>query len=215
MCLVLGRPGNMDWRHTLPSLPIDARLPTDRSKTPIVPRNEASEPPTALTRIIFLYKAIVPLRDIQDLEQDGPYPKDFTKVDKVHQKIMDINDSKPAVFRLQNPDTRWDEDPNLYWIKAARLYLEQIHLFNLMALHRPYVFHREKSREEALLTSLDMLEIQRQMFIGLPSLTWRKYVNSILPPSPRVPLASLCDLGLILACPVSTCSLGVLMLSPL
>ena len=118
-----------------------------------------------------MHSLTLPLREIQDLEQDGPYPKDFSKVGMVHQHIMDLNEKKPAAFRLNNPDTRWDSTA---WIQPTRLYVAQMHEFSLMALHRPYVFHRKESRTEALRASLEMLELQRLFFEGLPPEAWRK-----------------------------------------
>ena len=175
MCLILGRPGTMDWRHGFPSLPTDAPAPSDRSKTPIVPRNPEKDSPTPLTRALWIHELASPLRDIQDLEQEGPYPKDFSRIDRLHQKIMTLNDSKPAIFRLENADTRWDSDPNvIQWIHGTRYYFHMLHEFSLLALHRPYVFHRKESRAEALRASLAMLDMQRLMFEGLPSTSWRK-----------------------------------------
>lgn len=179
MSLILGRPGGVDVRHGFPSIPIDAVIPTpqDQSKTPVVPRDEATSPPTPLTRGLWQWALSAALFDIRGLEEDGPYPKDFSKVDAVHQKILAIDDIKPPVFRLKNPDTRWDDEPGSAWIRAVRFYLAQLHAFNLMALHRPYIFHRKESRSEALQASIEMLEIQRLTFEGLPPESWRKYVS--------------------------------------
>jgi len=174
MCLILGRPGTVDWRHGLPSIPVDALPPSDRSTTPVVQRHDDKDPPTPLTRGLWLHALTLPLREIQDLEQDGPYPKDFYKVDMVHHHIMELNDQKPAAFRLNNPDTRWDNVPGTVWIKSTRLYVAQLHEFSLMALHRPYIFHRKESRVEALRASVEMLELQRLFFEGLPPEAWRK-----------------------------------------
>ena len=130
-------------------------------------------PPTPLTRGLWLHSLSLPLRQIQELEQLGPYPKDFSKVNMVHERIMELDDKKPAAFRLQNPDTRWDD---MAWIQPTRLYLAQMHEFSLMALHRPYIFHRKESRIEALRASVEMLELQRIFLESLPPEAWRKYV---------------------------------------
>lgn len=177
MSLILGRPGGVDVRHGFPSIPIDAAIPKDQSKTPVVPRDEAVEPPTPLTRGLWLWQLSRALFDIRELEEDGPYPKDFSKVDKVRQKIMAIDDCKPAVFRRKNPDTRWDDYPDMKWLPTVRYYVAQLHEFNLMALHRPYMFHRRESRSNALKASIEMLELQRLTFKGLPPESWRKYVS--------------------------------------
>ncbi|KAK5997140.1 hypothetical protein PT974_02493 [Cladobotryum mycophilum] len=175
MCIILGRPGSMDWKHDLPSLPTDAPTPSDRSRTPVLPRDEERDPPTPVARNLLMFKMVSTLEEVHKLEGDGSYPKEFTKVDQLHEKMLRIQDSKPAYFRLQNTDKRWDEYPNMSWIKEARYFLEHMHYFCVLALHRPYVFHREKSRELALKSSLDMLEIQRLTFAGLPSKSWRNF----------------------------------------
>lgn len=88
---------------------------------------------------------------------------------------MSLHDSTPAIFRLQNPDTSWDDDADVApWIQVSRYYFQLLHAFSLMALHRPYVFHRKQSRDEALSAGLTMLEMQRLMFEGLSSASWRK-----------------------------------------
>ncbi|KAK2590122.1 hypothetical protein QQS21_012202 [Conoideocrella luteorostrata] len=176
MCLILGRPGTVDWRHGLPSLPIDAPAPSDRSKTPIVTRDPEKDPPTPLTRALWLQELTGPLRDIQDLEQDGPYPKDFTKVDKVQRQITLLNEHMPAIFRLEHGDTRWDDHPGVHWLPGTRYYFAMLHEFSLMALHRPYVFHRRESRAEALRAGLALLDISRLTFAGLPSASWRNFM---------------------------------------
>lgn len=180
MCLILGRPGSMNYRHGFPTLPIDARftLASDRSKTPVIPREEGVDPPTSLTRNILLYKTMLPLRDVLDLEPEGPCPRDWSKVLKIQQNIMDIHDATPAAFRIENPDRQWDHLPELHWLHQARCLSEQMFQFTLVALHRPYIFHREESRLEVIKGSLGMLEMQKRMFEGLPPKSWKKYVPS-------------------------------------
>jgi hypothetical protein len=65
----------------LPSLPIDAQVPPSRTMTPVMPRNEATDPPTLVRRAIRLFKLARNLRLILNLEFDGSYPHDFTRVD--------------------------------------------------------------------------------------------------------------------------------------
>ena len=172
--MVLGRPGTVDWNQNLPTAPVDAPIPKDRCKTPVVPRDEEKDPPTPITRVLWNRALCGPLRDVQNLEKDGPYPKDFSKVDKIHQDMMDLEQKAPPAFRLENPDTRWDNNPELHWLGAARYYFAQLYQFGRMALHRPYVFHRKQSRTEALKASLTMLELQKLTFDDLPPDSWRK-----------------------------------------
>lgn len=114
------------------------------------------------------------MREILELEQDGPCPKDYSKVDRVHQMCLDLDEATPAYFRLENPDRKWDDNPSCYWLQSVRFYLPQMNLFNLMALHRPYIFNRQKSRTEALKASIEMLHRQMLTFQGLDAGSWRK-----------------------------------------
>lgn len=173
--LILGRPGTVDWNQVLPTPPIDAPIPTCRSKTPVVPRGE-TERPTPITRILWNVQLSKPLQAIRNLENDIPGPKDFEKVDKLHQSILDLHDKIPSAFRLDEPDTQWDDEPDMHWLQASRFYFAQLHQFGLMALHRSYVFHRKGSRAEAIQASLRMLEIQKMTYQGLPPDTWRNYL---------------------------------------
>ncbi|KAK4233859.1 OMPdecase-domain-containing protein [Achaetomium macrosporum] len=166
MACVLGRPTTTNLGMAPPSLPVDAPVPKDRSKTPVVPRCE-NEPPTPLTRELWTYHIIQPLKEVLELQKEGPCPKDFSRVDRLHNEVLHLDASMPAFFRLQNPDTRFDGLPQCYWINLARAILPQITTFELMALHRPYIFTRPKSRTEALKASLDMLHAQRLHFMAL------------------------------------------------
>ncbi|KAF7558346.1 hypothetical protein G7046_g5809 [Stylonectria norvegica] len=174
--VVLGRPGMVDWNQQLPTLPVDAPIPADRSRTLVAPRDEEKDPPTPLTRMLWNYHMCMPLQAIQNLEKDGPYPKDTSKIDRVQQSIMDLDDRAPPVLRLDNPDTQWDNHPDMHWIQAGRYYAAQMLQFCLMALHRPYVFYRKASRVEAIQASLRMLEIQKMTFNGLPPDSWRNFM---------------------------------------
>ncbi|KAK8038957.1 fungal specific transcription factor domain-containing protein [Apiospora rasikravindrae] len=163
---VLGRPTSVDYRPLKRSLPIDAQIPKDRRKTPIYPRGE-DDPPTPLTRALWTFEIMKPLREILDLEKEGPFPKDFSKVEKIHQDLLDLQARMPAALRLDNPDTRYDDLPECWWLKMMRPTLPQTLSFNFMALHRPYIFTRASSRYEALKASLAMLEAQRYQFAAL------------------------------------------------
>ncbi len=160
---VLGRPTSIDFRLVNRSTPIDVVLPNEKKKMPLVPRGD-HDPPTPLTRAIWGFEMMRPLREILDLEKEGPFPKDFDKVDRLHQKLLDIQARTPAPFRLENPDTRFDDLPDCWWLPLTRPSLPQLMAFNFMALHRPYIFTRAVSRAEALRASISMLEAQRIYF---------------------------------------------------
>lgn len=174
MSVFLGRPGSIVWRPGQPTLPVDAPLPLQPSKTPVAARNDERDPPTLVTRILWMFQLARPLYDLLDLQRDGGHPKDYSKVDKLHQKMLDVEESKPAVFRSENPDRRWDNYPGMHWLENSRLYFKQLHYFGLIALHRRYMFHRKQSRTAALKASIHMLDIQKRSFQGLDPASWRK-----------------------------------------
>lgn len=166
MACVLGRPTTINLGMAPPSLPVDAPDPKDRARTPVLPRRE-DDPPTPLTRALWACHLMRPLKDILELEKEGPCPKDFERVDRVHNELLELDARTPAYFRLENPDTRFDALPECDWLPLARVILPQLSTFELMALHRPYIFTRPKSRTEALKASLDMLHVQRLHFMAL------------------------------------------------
>ncbi|KAF5006106.1 hypothetical protein FDECE_7478 [Fusarium decemcellulare] len=173
--MVLGRPGTVDWNQVLPSPPVDAPIARDRSKTPVVPRRE-DDPPTPITRLLWNLQLCGPLRAIQNLENEGPYPRDSNKIDQLHQSIVELDEKMPPAFRLDNPDTRWDSQPEVHWYQATRYYFAHLHQFSKTALHRPFVFNRKESRVEAMQASLRALEIQKMTFEGLPPDSWRNFM---------------------------------------
>ncbi len=129
---VLGRPTTID-RSIDPTLPIDAPIPKDRSKTPVLCRGE-NDPPTPLTRALWSYKIIAPLRDILDLEKDGPCPKNFTRVDQIHDDLLALDEKTPPFFRMENPDMRFDHLPGCSWLPGARTTLLSVLAFNFIAV---------------------------------------------------------------------------------
>ncbi|KAH7246139.1 hypothetical protein BKA59DRAFT_477294 [Fusarium tricinctum] len=173
--MVLGRPGTVDWNQALPTPPIDAPIPENRNKTPVVPRGE-DDHATPITRILWNYKLCGPLRAIQNLEVGGSYPMDPLKIDGIHQSILDLDKNMPPSFRMENPDTRWDHLPEAHWYPANRFYFASLHEFSKMALHRPFIFNRLESRVEAIHASLKTLEIQKMTFEGLPPDSWRNFM---------------------------------------
>lgn len=165
MSVVLGRPIAID-ASIKPTPPIDAPIPRDRSKTPVLPRGP-DDPPTPLTRALWAFESMLPLRDIVAMEKDGPHPRSFARLEQLHQELVDLEDRTPAYFRRENPDTRFDHLPGCQWLRPARATLPQLISFNFMALHRPYIFTRPQSRREALKACLSMLAMQRSHFAML------------------------------------------------
>jgi hypothetical protein len=172
MACVLGRPTTIDYHMTPPSLPVDAPDPKDCSRTPVLPRGE-NDPPTPLTKALWAHRLMGVMHEIIQLEKEGPCPKDFGRVDKIHNELFEIVEQLPACFRLENPDTQWDHLPECHWLPLTRLIIPQLYTFEYMALHRPYIFTRPKSRTEALKASLDMLHVQRLYFQALKPQMYR------------------------------------------
>ncbi|KAG9258100.1 uncharacterized protein F5Z01DRAFT_633099 [Emericellopsis atlantica] len=175
MSTFLGRPGTINRAHGLPTPPVDTKAPVHRSRQSVVPRDEWNDPPTAIISVLWLRELQHHLFDVADLEQDGPRPKDYSKVDAIHERMVATEERKPAILRVVNPDTRWDHEPETAWVQHLRYHFAGLYAFNLMVLHRPYIFHRKKSRHEALKASLQILEMGRCMFHGLPPDHWRNY----------------------------------------
>lgn len=163
--IVLGRPSSIDTTVTY-TRPIDAPDPKDPSKTPVTQRSE-SDPPSRMTRTLWMFENTMALRDIMELEKEGPCPKDFSKVDKIHQRLVEFEAKTPAFFRTENPDTRYDDLPECFWVPMIRGTFPLQLAFNMMALHRPYVFTRPYSRREALKASFNVLEAQREHFASI------------------------------------------------
>ena len=173
-CLLLGRPSIINADEKLPPLPLDVSVPRDIRSTPLIPRDDDREPPTPIVNGMWLYRLSSNLREVLKLDSDGPFPKDWTKVDALHQSILSLHERQPAIYRIVNPDTRWDELPETQWIKGTRYYMAQIHQFTIMCLHRRYMFYRRESREETLRASLTILKLHKGYFENVPSISWKK-----------------------------------------
>ncbi|RFU74917.1 fungal specific transcription factor domain-containing [Trichoderma arundinaceum] len=160
--VVLGRPAAID--NTIePTLPVDAPIAGNRSAAPVLPRC-VDDVPTPLTRAIWAYRIMDNLRRVQALEKEGSCPKGFSHVDRLDREIRQLDECIPSFFRRHNPDKKFDSLPECYWISSARATLLQLLSFNLIALHRPYIFTRSTSRSRALEACLDMLQAQRDHF---------------------------------------------------
>lgn len=163
MGAVLGRTPQCDIAAASETLPVDVMPSREGRRMPMVPRPDDS-PPTPLTRAIWMFKLVRPLRDIISLEKQGPFPKDFSQIEKIQQSLQDLEAQMPAPFRLHNPDTRFDHLPECRWLSLTRPTIPQILQFGKLALHRPYIFTRASSRLEALKASFGMLDAQQQYF---------------------------------------------------
>ncbi|KAF3076266.1 hypothetical protein CFAM422_001789 [Trichoderma lentiforme] len=160
--MVLGRPAAID-DNTEPILPVDVPITANRPLTPVLLRS-TDDVPTPLTRAIWAYRIMKNLRHIQALEKEGSYPENYSHVDRLDQELRQLDQSIPPYFRRRNPDKSFDSIPECYWLSGARATLPQLLSFDLIALHRPYIFTRLESRSRALEACLDMLQAQREHF---------------------------------------------------
>jgi len=160
---VLGRTPQCDIATVSETLPVDVMPSMEGRRMPMIPRPDDS-PPTPLTRAIWLFKMVRPLRDIIGLEKQGPFPKDFSHIERIQQSLQDMEAQMPAPFRLYNPDTRFDHLPECWWLSLTRPTIPMVLHFGKLALHRPYIFTRASSRLEALKASFGMLDAQQQYF---------------------------------------------------
>lgn len=174
--MVLGRPAAIDDNTEL-MLPVDVPITANRPATPVMPRG-ADDVPTPLTRAIWAYRVMKNLRQIQALEKEGSYPEDFSHIDRLDQELRQLDQSIPPCFRRRNPDKSFDSIPECYWLPAARATLLQLLSFDLMALHRPYIFTRPESRSRALEACLDMLQAQREHFESIEENQYKTSVYS-------------------------------------
>jgi hypothetical protein len=169
--MVLGRPAAII--DTLePTLPIDVIIVQNRLANPVLPRG-AHDAPTPLTRAIWAYRIMSNLRKVQVLEREGPFSEDFSHVDRLDQEMRQLDADIPCFFHRYNPDRTFDSIPDCYWIPRARATLPQLLSFNLIALHRPYIFTHPASRSRALGACLDMLRAQKEHFESIQENQYR------------------------------------------
>jgi hypothetical protein len=163
MGVVLGRPTTVDPRDGKPTFPIDAPIPKNRREVAPSPRTD-DDPPTPLTMLLWNAEIAAPLWDIFNLEKEDPRQNNIPKVEKMHMLLNQIALHCPPFFRHQNPDTRFDNIPDCFWLPGARQYFRNATNFTIMALHRPYIFTNPSSRTAALKAGLEILRAQRTYF---------------------------------------------------
>lgn len=163
MGLILGRPTVIDINEDKITVPIDTPSTINRRLSAPLPR-AIDDPPTPLTMLITNTRFLYALREILVLEKEGVHPKDYTKVDQVHQEIVKSIEHLPPFFRSVNPDTTFDDRPDCHWLPAARQLFDTTGAFVIMTLHKPYAFTNSNHRHEALKASLTILRAQRRLF---------------------------------------------------
>lgn len=188
MALGLGRPTLMNNTDANVTIPIDTPSTKNHKGTAPLPRSE-SDPPTPLTILITNAKFILVLYDILALQKEGVHPKDYTKVERLHEEIVMQHEQMHPALRSESPDITFDEHPDCKWLPAARQILASHIGFLIMALHKPYVFTNSNSRHEALKAGLTMLRAQKCLFQNLQARHYKLF-NIVLSTFDAVVLVS-------------------------
>ncbi|EXJ58666.1 hypothetical protein A1O7_06094 [Cladophialophora yegresii CBS 114405] len=183
MGMVLGKPLNFksDGYTIIP--PTDCEIPRNRTSTAPFQRTEYDKPNTFTVRLLE-YHIHKYLPQVRELEAQGPYPRDYGKVVRLHQIALDYIASIPPIYRFENPDRSYDaECPQL---ASQREFLcATVWLFVLM-LHRPYIFSLAKSRTEILKAGIEMLNAQQRFFLTLEQHHYRMFTLAYLTVEPCV-----------------------------
>jgi hypothetical protein len=175
MAMALGRTMFIDLKQSTTTAPLDCIIPPDRLKHVPVSRKE-TEAPTPLTERIYRLEVTRRFREIRELESQGSLPSTPEKVRELHHFIETFRKNLPDYYRVKDPDRSWDDKcPFLQTHRELMVFLTESFL---MALHRPYVFTREKSQKQVYTSALAILDsqdrlwdvtrtTQTQFFIGL------------------------------------------------
>ena len=165
MALTLGKSINLalDDFNLFP--PTDTAISNKRTTTLPSPRGEFDEPNSFTARLIE-YRLHVNLPRIIALEAEGPFPKSFAKVDKLHQEALDFIENLPPIYRFENPDTSYDA--KFTYLPAQRGNLCIMTWLFVLLLHRTYLFSSSRSRTEIVKASINILHALQRNVYHLP-----------------------------------------------
>lgn len=161
MALAFGRPMFINLKECTVTSPIDCDIPRDRLKRVPVARSNTDKP-TPMTERLLRYKLSRRFCEIRELENEGPLPSNGEKVRELHHFAINFRKSLPAIFSPTNTDTTWDTE--CPFVPTHRELLSYLVDFFLVALHRPYIFTREKSQLQVYKSSLAILDSQERLF---------------------------------------------------
>jgi hypothetical protein len=178
MSLALGRPSFINLKECTVTPPLDCKIPIDRFKTVPTARSDFDKP-TPMTERLLRFKMSLRGAEIRDLELQGPMPQNPEKVKELDQFAMTIRNSLPSFFHGSSPDYTWDaECPFIPTHRELTSYL--IDSF-LMALHRPYIFKRERSQIRVYKSALSILDSQERLFQSIRNSRSSFYIGSTFP----------------------------------
>ncbi|KAJ9607904.1 hypothetical protein H2200_007983 [Cladophialophora chaetospira] len=183
MGMVLGKPLNFKVNDYIIIPPTDCEIPRNRKSTAPFERTEYDKPNTFSVRLLE-YHIHKYLPQVRQLETEGPHPRDYGKVEHLHQMALDYIATMPSVYRCQNPDTSYDEEcPRL---ESQREFLCATVWLFILILHRPYIFSIAKSRIEILQAGIQMLNAQQRLFLTLKPHHYRMFTLAYLSVEPCV-----------------------------
>ncbi|KAF8470725.1 fungal-specific transcription factor domain-containing protein [Kalaharituber pfeilii] len=159
MAMLLGRPTMINDKHCTVTPPLDCEIPADLTQHEPTPRG-VMDPPTPFTQRILEYRTSYLGNELDEMNQEfaATGTPDFPRLDALHTKIMAFTETFPPEFSITNRDTRHDSLRPFLAVQAALLKCTFFSV--LVALHRPYLFIREKSRKEIVRACLIMLAAQ-------------------------------------------------------
>jgi hypothetical protein len=124
-----------------------------------------TEPPRPFDIILAGYHvAYRYFQEVHQLEYDGAKPQDYPKVESIHAAIKNNSGLLPPWCRLENPDTKFDQNRACQWLSVAREGLFSLINLVLLTLHRPYIFSVANSQTEALKAGISILRAQERLF---------------------------------------------------
>jgi hypothetical protein len=178
MAIALGRPMFINLNECNITAPTDCDIPRDRLKRVPVARTEWEEP-TSMTERLQHIKISRRWCEIRELEDEGPIPQRPEKVKELHNFAVNFRKTLPAIYRTENPDTKWDA--KYKFVPIHREMLSFLVDSFLMALHRPYVFTREQSQRQVYESSLAVLWSQERLFEYLRTSPTHFHIGSTFP----------------------------------
>jgi hypothetical protein len=183
MGMVLGKPLNFKPNDYKIVPPTDCDIPENQRTTAPFERSAYDRPNTFTVRLLE-YRLHRHLPKIRELEAEGPYPRDYSKVERLHQTAHDYIATLPAAYRLENPDTTSDDDCPM--LASQRPYLVGTVWMFILVLHRPYIFSIPQSRTEVLNAGIKMLNAQQRFYLTLKPYHYRMFTLAYLTVEPCV-----------------------------
>ena len=201
MGMVLGKPLNFKVGDYTIIPPIDCEIPRNRTSTAPFQRIDYDKPNTFTVRLLE-YQIHRYLPQVRELEAEGAHPRDFSKVERLHQVALDYIATMPPTYRFKNPDRSFDDACPM--LASQREFLCATVWLFLLVLHRPYIFSMAKSRTEILKAGIQMLNAQQRLFLSLKPHHYRMFTLAYLSVEPCVSM-----LAVLIAFPLENANLVV------